>query len=60
MLAADLALNSVRPAWVVLGITLAVVAIAAMRALTARGRPRPGGRAPAYVAAAIPANPQWR
>ena len=56
VLAADLALNSVRPAWVVLGITSAVVAIAAMRALTARGRPRPAGRAPVYLAAAaIPA-----
>lgn len=50
VLAADLALNSVRPAWVVLGIAFAVVVAAAVRALMSAGSRRAGGR-PAYAVA---------
>lgn len=51
VLAADLALNSVRPAWVVLAIVLAVTAVMAARLVAATWSRRSSGGRPAYVPA---------
>jgi sulfoxide reductase heme-binding subunit YedZ len=49
VLAADLALNSIRPGWVVLAVTLAVTAIMAVRLIAAMWTRRPRGGRPAYA-----------